>query len=296
MANTIMKSLIEKLLPKRWLAGLWRNSDFLKLWGSLTITHFGGQVTFLALPLTAALMLNATPFEVGVLTAKDTGTVPADGMIGKSRRFDPGKGINCGENITTFTTGSNPNSSEVWFKAERVNTRVMAWGREQRDGLVALELQSPPRMKMVSGFCCADVEGSNAVVMTQWTHVVHTYSKDNSRMYINGRLEGVSTANWEPLNIESPARMYIGGWYSNYKFAGEIDGPGTTVVYTREPPPGFARPAGRLTADDIAPLLVPDVTAYVCGSSGFAEAASHLVVDLGVPVHRVRVERFGPTA
>ncbi|MCY3018282.1 MAG: DUF2341 domain-containing protein [Planctomycetota bacterium] len=161
--------------------------------------------------------------EVGTLEAKDTGTVGAAGVIGKSRRFDPGKGINCGENITTFTTGSSPNSSEVWFKAERVNTRVMGWGREQRDGMVALELQSPPRMKMVSGFCCADVEGSNAVVMTQWTHVVHTYAKDNSRIYINGRLEGVSTANWEPLNIESPARMYIGGWYNNYQFAGEID-------------------------------------------------------------------------
>ncbi len=41
----------------------------MKLWGSLTVTHFGGQVAFLALPLTAALMLKATPFEVGILTA-----------------------------------------------------------------------------------------------------------------------------------------------------------------------------------------------------------------------------------
>jgi MFS family permease len=55
--------------PDRWLTGLWRNPDFVKLWGSLTITHFGGQVTFLALPLTAALLLDASPFEVGVLTA-----------------------------------------------------------------------------------------------------------------------------------------------------------------------------------------------------------------------------------
>src|SRR3954464_13856273 len=51
------------------LNGLWRNADFVKLWTSLTITHFGGQVTFLALPLTAALVLKASPFEVGVLTA-----------------------------------------------------------------------------------------------------------------------------------------------------------------------------------------------------------------------------------
>lgn len=49
--------------------GLWRNRDFRRLWTSLTITHFGGQITFLALPLTAAIMLHATPFEMGVLTA-----------------------------------------------------------------------------------------------------------------------------------------------------------------------------------------------------------------------------------
>ena len=41
----------------------------MRLWGSLTITHFGGQITFLALPLTGALLLDATPLEMGVLTA-----------------------------------------------------------------------------------------------------------------------------------------------------------------------------------------------------------------------------------
>jgi MFS family permease len=54
------------------LNGLWRNADFVRLWSSLTITHFGGQITFLALPLTAALLLDATPFEMGVLTALES--------------------------------------------------------------------------------------------------------------------------------------------------------------------------------------------------------------------------------
>ena len=51
-----MSTLLASLHPNRWLTGLWQSPDFRKLWGSLTITHFGGQVTFLALPLTAALM------------------------------------------------------------------------------------------------------------------------------------------------------------------------------------------------------------------------------------------------
>ena len=53
----------------KYFGKLWRSRDFRTLWISLTITHFGGQVTFLALPLTAALMLNASPLEMGILTA-----------------------------------------------------------------------------------------------------------------------------------------------------------------------------------------------------------------------------------
>jgi MFS family permease len=55
-----------------WFDGLWSNRDFRRLWLSLTVTHFGGQVTFLALPLTAALLLSATPFEMGVLVALES--------------------------------------------------------------------------------------------------------------------------------------------------------------------------------------------------------------------------------
>jgi MFS family permease len=63
-----MKKPIYKLLGPLF-DDLWRKRDFRLLWGSLTITHFGGQITFLALPLTAALLLHATPFQVGMLTA-----------------------------------------------------------------------------------------------------------------------------------------------------------------------------------------------------------------------------------
>ena len=52
----------------KYFGTLWRHRDFRVLWLSLTITHFGGQITFLALPLTAALLLNATPTQMGLLT------------------------------------------------------------------------------------------------------------------------------------------------------------------------------------------------------------------------------------
>ena len=51
------------------------------MWGSLTIVHFGGQITFLALPLTAALVLHASAFEVGVLTALEALPYPLFGLF-----------------------------------------------------------------------------------------------------------------------------------------------------------------------------------------------------------------------
>src|SRR5439155_22301009 len=57
---------------RRTFRGLWLSPDFRKLWLSLTITSFGAQITNLALPLTAALLLHATPMQMGILVALET--------------------------------------------------------------------------------------------------------------------------------------------------------------------------------------------------------------------------------
>ena len=48
--------------------GLWRHRDFLSLWGAQTISQFGSQVTFLALPLVAIIVLEESTFRVAALT------------------------------------------------------------------------------------------------------------------------------------------------------------------------------------------------------------------------------------
>jgi len=75
----------------------------------------------------------------------------------------------------------------------------------------------------------------------------------------------------------------------------EMTGPDVTVVYSRKAPPAPARAAGRLAPADLAPLVDRAQTVYVCGTSGFADAATELVVAAGIPADRIRVERFGPT-
>jgi hypothetical protein len=52
-------------LPKN---DLLRDAVYRRLWTSILISSFGGQVTMLALPLTAAVLLHATPTQMGVLT------------------------------------------------------------------------------------------------------------------------------------------------------------------------------------------------------------------------------------
>jgi ferredoxin-NADP reductase len=88
------------------------------------------------------------------------------------------------------------------------------------------------------------------------------------------------------VSVRHPADLY---------YARELPGPETTVVYTREAPPAGPRPPGRLGAEDLRPALLSGATAYVCGSSGFADHATGLLIQLGVPGDHIRVERFGPT-
>ncbi|KQS61056.1 oxidoreductase [Geodermatophilus sp. Leaf369] len=76
-------------------------------------------------------------------------------------------------------------------------------------------------------------------------------------------------------------------------YADELVAAGAVVVLTREQ--HGIRPAARLTAMDLFPLWEPGQTAFVCGSTGFAESASQLLVGLGFAPGAVRVERFGPS-
>jgi ferredoxin-NADP reductase len=87
-------------------------------------------------------------------------------------------------------------------------------------------------------------------------------------------------------SVRSPEDLY---------YREEFAGPQTSVVYTRQSPPVSSRPAGRLGTDDLDGSVRPDARAYVSGSPGFCDAASALLVSLGQPVDRIRVERFGPT-
>ena len=175
--------------------------------GYLSVWHMGESVTD----------------EVGSTVAKDTGTTAAAGLIGASRHFPGGMGINCGEKIATYPTGSSPHSTEAWFRAQQTNAPIMAWGNDAPQGKLILRIASPPHIKVECWFSGADVQGQGKLPLSEWIHVVHTFQNGDSRIYVNGALDSASKSTSAPLAIKSPARMYLGGWYDNYKFVGEID-------------------------------------------------------------------------
>jgi ferredoxin-NADP reductase len=88
------------------------------------------------------------------------------------------------------------------------------------------------------------------------------------------------------VSIRTPEDLY---------YAAELPGAETDVIYTRRTPEGCPRPPGRLTEDDLPLPVGADTTVYVCGSSGFSDAATDLLRAAGVEEEQIRVERFGPT-
>jgi MFS family permease len=68
----------QSALPSRWRqrvslapTDLLRDPVYRRLWSSILISSFGGQVTLLALPLTAAVLLHASATQMGTLTAME---------------------------------------------------------------------------------------------------------------------------------------------------------------------------------------------------------------------------------
>jgi ferredoxin-NADP reductase len=72
----------------------------------------------------------------------------------------------------------------------------------------------------------------------------------------------------------------------------------TAYVYTRRAPEVWPRPPGRLMPEDLVLRGWPpdfEPACYICGPTGFVEAAATYLVALGHAPERIRTERFGPS-
>ena len=77
-------------------------------------------------------------------------------------------------------------------------------------------------------------------------------------------------------------------------YADEL-GDDAVVTYTREAPAGWTGHTGHIDAELLREPAAGAQLAFVCGSNGFVETASGLLLELGMEPTSIRTERFGPT-
>ena len=87
-------------------------------------------------------------------------------------------------------------------------------------------------------------------------------------------------------SVRSPAELI---------YAQEL-GEDAVLTFTRQAPEGWNGHSGRVDAALITSVADASATAFVCGSNGFVEPATGLLLDAGLPAGQVRTERFGPTS
>ena len=107
-----MRSLLQQLIERFRLAphDLLRDATYRRLWTSILISSLGGQVTMLALPLTAAVLLQAAPTQMGLLTAMEIApfilfSLPGGVWLDRVRKLPV---YVAGETILAFAVASVP--------------------------------------------------------------------------------------------------------------------------------------------------------------------------------------------
>jgi predicted MFS family arabinose efflux permease len=63
------------------LRGLWREPDFLKLWAGQAVSQVGSWITLVGLPLTAAMLLKASPLQMGILSGAGAAAILLFGLF-----------------------------------------------------------------------------------------------------------------------------------------------------------------------------------------------------------------------
>jgi ferredoxin-NADP reductase len=75
-------------------------------------------------------------------------------------------------------------------------------------------------------------------------------------------------------------------------YANEL-GDDAVLTYTREAPEGWSGHTGHVDAELLRGPAAGAELAFVCGSNGFVEAATELLLDVGMDPGSIRTERYG---
>jgi len=159
----------------------------------------------------------------GELAPGETRTQSAPGMIGAARHFEGTGGVKVGDKITGYPTGHEAHTTELWFRAERAGSSMFGWGNSQPQGKVVFQLRGPPHIRMDCWFSEASIHGDEVLRLGEWQHAAFVYEKGSARLYIDGVPAGSSTRPGTPMKISSPASLWMGGWFNEQGYRGDMD-------------------------------------------------------------------------
>jgi ferredoxin-NADP reductase len=98
------------------------------------------------------------------------------------------------------------------------------------------------------------------------------------------------------VGSDVPARLlYSARTHADLIYQQELSDFDTTITLTREQWAGRTGRVDRELLEEVAWPATEHPLVYVCGPTGFVEAATDTLVALGHDASRVRTERFGPT-
>ncbi|MCF7673954.1 MAG: DUF2341 domain-containing protein [Akkermansiaceae bacterium] len=162
--------------------------------------------------------------EIGTTTPTNSGTTATNGLIGRARSFASGQGIQCGTAITGLPSGTAPFSTGVWIRPSTSGDDVFGWGlQETQGGKAVMSLITPPRINVDCNFGAADIRGTAAIPLSEWSYVVQTFQSNACRLYVNGVLD--ASTGGGSMNMSTPCRLDIGGFVPTYgfKYVGDMD-------------------------------------------------------------------------
>lgn len=199
------------------------NQQLLMFWGNTNATSqsSGPAVFNSANGYSCVLHMNGIADSTGTLSPVNVGTTATNGVAGPARHFVAGQGINA-QNITSFPSGNAPHTTEAWFRPIASGSDIMGWGVSTQQGKTVIQLRSPPQINVDCWFSAGNVSGASSIAISQWHHVAHVYTNGQVRLYIDGVLDG-SGSGGSAMTIPNPAKLYVGGWWDTYGFAGIID-------------------------------------------------------------------------
>jgi biopolymer transport protein ExbB len=139
---------------------------------------------------------------LGTLSLRPDGTGTTPGAIGNASRFSQGTGIaGTLQNGKSLPAGSQASTTSAWVRVRKSNGTMVGWGQEAAQGKVVMQFRSPAHINMDCYFSDASIKSVSKAPIGEWMHVSHVYTKGETKLYINGRLEATNTGKGAPLAI-----------------------------------------------------------------------------------------------